>query len=239
MVSLSAFLNGGPGANYLIDDAWFSDIPFTSGKAEDPNPADGAESVSPEVDELSWTNPGSLDLSGVISCDVWFTDNYPEYGQSSDDPNFTNYATKIVDNQSVESIALSELELRETYYWRVDCYDANRIDNPDEYPVIVLGKVCVDASNAHASCINFWGDSGYNTGHHYGINGAHEPSGILDMAASALYNGPQSMSASGHSFIVMDFNGAAHLSGAGIFSSNFDGTVLMFDAPNCTFTLGS
>jgi hypothetical protein len=138
MVSLNPFLNGGAGGDYLIDDAWFSDIPFTSGMAGDPNPADGDESVSDVLDELSWTNPGSLNPPDVISCDVWFSNNFPEYGKYENDPNFTNFAEKIVDNEAVESVTLSALEpeidlvTEKTYYWRIDCYDPNRI----EYPLI-------------------------------------------------------------------------------------------------------
>ena len=133
---------GGGAGSFLYDDVWFSDKPFSEGAATDPNPPDGDKSLLPDVDELSWTNPEQVTPAEIITCDVWFTNNFPEYGKYADDPNFTNYADKIIDNEPVESVTLSALEPEvniladETYYWRVDCYDPNKIDDPENYPVI-------------------------------------------------------------------------------------------------------
>jgi hypothetical protein len=71
-----------------------------------------------------------------VTCDVWFTDNFPEYNGTSD-PNFTNYATKIVNNQAVESKSVTLAE-DETYYWRIDTYDSSS-GNPQP----VIGKVLI------------------------------------------------------------------------------------------------
>ena len=142
MVAPTPLLSGGEVyGHYLIDDAWFSDVPVIEGTANNPNPPDGAESVSPDLDELSWTNPEAASPAEPISCDVWFSYDFPEYGKYVLDPNFTDYAEKIVDNEAVESVTLSEaipsiyLEMDQTYYWRVDIYDPNKIDNPNKYPV--------------------------------------------------------------------------------------------------------
>ena len=142
MVAPIPLLSGGEiYGHYLIDDAWFSDVPVIEGTANNPNPADGAESVSPDLDELSWTNPEAASPAEPISCDVWFSYDFPEYGKYVLDPNFTDYAEKIVDNQTIESVILSEvipaiyLEMDQAYYWRVDIYDPNKIDNPNKYPV--------------------------------------------------------------------------------------------------------
>jgi hypothetical protein len=156
MVALVQYFDWGAGGDYLIDDVWFSDFPFNSGKAGEPNPADGAESVSPDVDELSWTNPEPVEPGDPLTCDVWFTDNYPEYGKHDGDPNFTSYATKIVEDQVVESVTLSALEpvidlvVEKTYYWRVD---PNTIDDSDEY-----GKVWTFDTINRAPAV----DAGYN-----------------------------------------------------------------------------
>jgi hypothetical protein len=137
---------GGVYGEYLIDDAWFSDVPFSEGTAVNPNPPDGAESVWPDLDELTWTNPEAASPTEPITCNVWFTDDFPEYGKYPGDPNFTNYATQIVDNEAVESVILSEvippvdLVMDEVYYWRVDVHDPNISEDPED---VVVGSVWI------------------------------------------------------------------------------------------------
>jgi hypothetical protein len=116
----------------LMDDASFDyDI-----RASNPIPPDG-EGVPPDISEISWTNPVPRNPSDTITCDVWFSEDYPEYGKYEGDPNFLNYATQIVYNESVNSVALDATIVPEHYYyWRVDCYDPNLIDNPELYPAI-------------------------------------------------------------------------------------------------------
>ena len=104
--------------------------PFASVGATNPSPWDG-QTVSADWDLLSWNLPEPNNPEDTVTCDVYFTDYYPEYGKYSDDPNFLDYADKIVDNEAVESIILSsltpepiDLEVYNTYYWRVDCYDS-------------------------------------------------------------------------------------------------------------------
>lgn len=97
-----------------------------------PIPVDG-EKVPVETAAASWTNPEPNDVGGVITCDVYLTDNYPEYGiVSSDpntgyveDPNFLNYATKVIDNQTANTLVLPALVYGNTYYWRVDTRDSS------------------------------------------------------------------------------------------------------------------
>lgn len=115
-----------------------------------PNPASGKK-VALDLAEVSWTNPDPNDVGGVVTCDVWFTLSYPEYLPYADpnllkiaDPNargnwwaenrnFESYATKVVNNQGVNSLDLSTvttvpLTYGQTYYWRVDTRDTS---NPE------------------------------------------------------------------------------------------------------------
>lgn len=120
----------------LMDDACFDyDV-----RASNPIPPDG-EGVPPDISEISWTNPMPRNPSDTIKCDVWFSENYPEYGKYEGDPNFLNYATQVVDNEAASSVLLDFVTIvpEHYYYWRVDCYDPNLIDNPELYPAI--GKV--------------------------------------------------------------------------------------------------
>lgn len=102
--------------------------PISSYGATNPIPADG-QTVSTDWDLLSWQLPEPNYPGNIVTCDVYFTDYYPEYGKYSGEPNFLNYADMIVDNEAVESIALSSVEIDlgvyQTYYWRVDCYEAD------------------------------------------------------------------------------------------------------------------
>ena len=102
------------------------------------DPKNGSTVGIDRTDPLSWILPDPNDLvNGTVTCDVWFTDNYPEAGLFPGDPNFTNYATKIVgdpDPEAVQSVPIPvTLEKLKTYYWRIDTYD----DSTDEdQPVI-------------------------------------------------------------------------------------------------------
>jgi len=93
--------------------------------------------VSPSTELLQWTLPDPNFSGATVTCDVWFTDNYPEAGLFPGDPNFTSYATKIVGQdgpEAVESVAIPiTLERYKTYYWRIDTYDPST-DKPQ--PVI-------------------------------------------------------------------------------------------------------
>jgi hypothetical protein len=92
-------------------------------------PANG-QNVPATFNLLQWTLPDPAEETGTVTCDVWFSDNFPEYGVS--DPNFSKYATKIVNNQEVESKSITIADLK-TYYWRIDLYDNS---NPDPQPFL-------------------------------------------------------------------------------------------------------
>lgn len=104
-----------------------------------PVPLDG-QKVSLDLSEISWTLPEPNDVSGVITCDVYFTDLYPEYGTGNiadvnyvEDPNFLNYASIEIDDQTVSTLDLSEvttlpLTFGTTYYWRVDTRDTSNTE---------------------------------------------------------------------------------------------------------------
>lgn len=91
-----------------------------------PNPAID-EVVSAGDYTLTWVLPDPNDPSGEVTCDVYLSSDYPEFGLEPGDPNFTNYADKIVDNQPLES-QLTTLEDLKTYYWRIDVYDSSSDD---------------------------------------------------------------------------------------------------------------
>lgn len=108
-----------------IAELGIAGTPFASSGATNPIPADG-ETVSIDWDLLSWELPEPNYPGNTVTCDVYFTDYYPEYGKYSDDPNFLDYADMIVDNEAVESSPIPiELGVYQTYYWRVDCYEAD------------------------------------------------------------------------------------------------------------------
>jgi hypothetical protein len=103
------------------------------------NPVDG-QRVPVTFNLLEWELPEPNDpVGGTMSCDVWFTDNYPNYGQDPNNSDFTNYATKIVNNQAVESKSVT-LAADKTYYWRIDIYDSS-LPEPPAQPFI--GKVLI------------------------------------------------------------------------------------------------
>jgi hypothetical protein len=138
-VNIAAFYTVG---EIFFDSVWLAREPYSEGAASDPIPPDGGSAAN-DLEELRWTNPEQSSPSEIITCDVWFSDDYPEYGKYKGDPNFTNYATQIADNQPGNTASLTSvppLEMEHVYYWRVDVYDPNKmIDEPWKYPII--GKV--------------------------------------------------------------------------------------------------
>lgn len=114
----------------------FTGIVSFPGGAYAPVPVDG-EKVPLETAVVSWINPEPNAPGGVITCDVYLTDYYPDYGTVSTDPNtgyaadpnFLNYAAKVVDDQAVNSMALPALVYGNTYYWRVDTRDASSTES--------------------------------------------------------------------------------------------------------------
>jgi hypothetical protein len=128
----------------FFDSVWLAREPYSTGTATDPIPPDGGSAAN-DLEELKWTNPDQSSPSEIITCDVWFSYDFGEYGKYKNDPNFTNYAIQLVDNDAVEAASLLDLdpplEMEHTYYWRVDVYDPNKIDEPGKYPVI--GKVWI------------------------------------------------------------------------------------------------
>jgi hypothetical protein len=139
----------GPG-EYLWDSIWFGyGMPGVEGGATQPVPEDGS-SVANDLTELSWTNPEQASPSEIITCNVWFSDNFPEYGKFDGDPNFTDYATLIVDNQPGNTASLTAvppLEMDHVYYWRVDVHDPNKSEGPDDF---VIGEVWIFDTFNHA-----------------------------------------------------------------------------------------
>lgn len=118
----------------------------------DPTPEDG-QKVTLDLAEVSWTNPEPNIPGGIVTCDVWFSENYPEYLPFSDpnvsdldpniipwysqyvreNPNFESYATKVVSNQAVSAMELADattlpLTFGKRYFWRVDTRDTS---NPE------------------------------------------------------------------------------------------------------------
>ncbi len=127
-ISLTGFFEGVSGA-LNFDNAWLGvGPPPSANEATDPEPIDMGNAAG-TLDVLSWTNPDPNDPADEITCDVYFSADYPEYLLSTGEPNFLDYATLIVENQAVDSVVLSELVpaiklgYGKDYYWRVDCYD--------------------------------------------------------------------------------------------------------------------
>jgi hypothetical protein len=162
----------GQGVSFWIDDV-YGDLGKEPvyGTATEPDPADGAESISPDLDELSWKSPDPNSPTEPIYCDVWFTDDFPEYGIYRDDPNFALlYADKIVDNEAVESVTLStcdppiDLVMDKQYFWRVDIYEPNA--TPPNVPVMKISDVWTFDTINRAPVVdaglkqNLWLDAG-------------------------------------------------------------------------------
>lgn len=92
----------------LFDDCSF----FFTYAAGDEQPEDGAFTNPVATNELSWKKPKPDDGSSTIYCDVWF----------GTDANMPGTNTKILDHSDANSVGVS-LNINQTYYWRVDCYD--------------------------------------------------------------------------------------------------------------------
>jgi hypothetical protein len=127
-----------PGTGRMTGVAYLAPVAYAS------VPSNG-EKVMENLTQVSWTLPDPNALGGVITCDVWFSETYPKYLPHLDpntnnltDPNlwyvenqtFTNYATKVINNQAVSSLDLSTvttlpLTAGKTYYWRVDIRDSS------------------------------------------------------------------------------------------------------------------
>jgi len=119
---------GGAGQVNWFDSIWVEAYPRNWHQASSPQPADGAK-VPVALDTLQWVNPDPNDPAQPVTCTVYFTDHYPEYGLYPGDPNFLNYAAAIVTDEAVDSVNLLELpepiilEFGRDYFWRVDCTD--------------------------------------------------------------------------------------------------------------------
>ena len=123
--------------------AYVSGFQLMSGTLMNTTPPNGA-TVPADFNLLEWELPDPNDpVGGTITCDVWFTDNYPNYGQDPNNTDFTDYATKIVDNGAVESVSVT-LEVLKTYYWRIDIYD-DSLPEPPTQPFI--GMVLIFNTN--------------------------------------------------------------------------------------------
>ena len=95
-----------------------------------PSPFVG-QKVGVSWSELSWTNPDPNDpATGVITCDVYFSETYPEYGVF--DPNgveFMDYNPQVLaTDQPISSIAMPAIDPLKEYFWRVDVRDSS---NPE------------------------------------------------------------------------------------------------------------
>jgi len=126
--------------------AYVSGFQLMSGTLMNTTPPNGA-TVPADFNLLEWELPDPNDpVGGTITCDVWFTDNYPNYGQDPNNSDFTDYATKIVGQsgpEAVESVSVT-LEVLKTYYWRIDIYD-DSLPEPPTQPFI--GMVLIFNTN--------------------------------------------------------------------------------------------
>ncbi len=122
-----------------VGDVWSFKIP--SRKAYDPDPADGAEFVDPDV-ILSW-EPGYR----AILHTVYFGDNFNEVNNASGG---------IL--RGTTTYNPGHLEIGKTYYWRIDESDDNRKHKGDVWsftvgaaapPDVVGGTIYVDAINGN------------------------------------------------------------------------------------------
>ncbi len=109
----------------------FTAIASFPGGAYLPTPVNGAK-VSDQTSSVSWVNPDPNVAGGVVTCDVYLSNNYPDYGKDKNDPNFLNYAVKVVSNMSVNTLDLTgtslwPLQYGDTVYWRVDTRDSSAV----------------------------------------------------------------------------------------------------------------
>ena len=122
--SVHSFDNDGagfPGARYIRVEAGVSYVQLMEVQAflvypfaRNPNPADGATDVTRDDTVLSWTPGASADKH-----DVYF-------GTSFDDVNDADTASSVyMGSQDATTYATAQLDLGQTYYWRVDEVDAD------------------------------------------------------------------------------------------------------------------
>lgn len=156
---------------------------------------DHGVSVSADLELLEWTFGEPNDpIGGTISCDVWFSNNYPLYPDEPNDPHFTDYATKIVDHEAVEQYELVNLPTElalvplHGYYWRIDMYD-DSMPEPPAQPSISQVFVfntnnqppVVDANDVPTTWLNEGGTVDFN------VDGALIEDDELPEAASLLW----------------------------------------------------
>lgn len=121
-----------PAGIVLYDDIYLGPEGI-SREAKFPVPANGATTVQPVLDVLSWQNPDPNNPSDIITSDVFL--------YAGDDPNLLKdpnvlpwlYADDITD----EFVAVT-LTPEQQYFWRVDCTDPHGDPNG---PVTTQGEV--------------------------------------------------------------------------------------------------
>ncbi len=105
----------------VYDDGTYYHLRLLVGgaKASAPSPADGYLQPAVDYEMLAWSNPGSGEVTGTVTCDVFLT--------VGSDPDFLS-AVQLVDKLSVDTFDLSTmtppLDPNTTYLWRVDVYDS-------------------------------------------------------------------------------------------------------------------
>ena len=101
------------------------DYSLMPASAHNPYPADGGEAPD-TLETLSWDTAEPNSPGEAITCVVYFAESFPEDGKYEGDPNFTNYAQQIPEEDVTGTTATipQALEFGHTYYWRVDCTDS-------------------------------------------------------------------------------------------------------------------
>jgi hypothetical protein len=117
--------SGGAGQVNWFDEIWIDSYKRNWSQANSPDPADGAK-VPLALNTLAWNNPDPNDPQKPITCTVWISDTYSEYGKYPDDPNFLKSAVDITPEPGFtgQSVILSmALVFGRDYFWRIDCTD--------------------------------------------------------------------------------------------------------------------
>jgi len=115
----------GPGGT-TEGDVWsFTTIIEAPGQASSPSPASAGANIAVDA-ALSWTNGAR-----TATVDVYFgTDQ--------------NNLTKVVDNENVAAYTpAADLEYETTYYWRVDCTNANGTTTGTAWSFTTAGEIDV------------------------------------------------------------------------------------------------
>ena len=126
------------------------DVSLMPDNAHNPDPADGGNAPR-NIEALSWENPDPNNPEETITCDVYLAENYPEEGKYEGDPNFTEYAQLIADDQpGTSATILQDLIFGHTYFWRVDCTDSSGtvVGHVWEF-TITNAEPTVDAGDEH------------------------------------------------------------------------------------------